>query len=191
MPNIRGTETEKNLLKAFAGESQARNRYTYFAGAARKEGYRQIEALFMETAENEREHAKRFFKFLEGGDLEITAAYPAGKIGSTLENLKASASGENEEWTKLYPAFAEVAKKEGFNEVAAAFTMIAKVEKEHEERYLKLARNIEQGAVFEKGEKVRWKCRNCGYVHDGAAAPGKCPACLHPQEYFEVKEATY
>jgi len=191
MPSIKGTETEKNLLKAFAGESQARNRYTYFASEARKEGYRQIEALFLETAENEREHAKRFFKFLEGGDLQIQAAYPAGKIGKTVENLKAAAAGENEEWTKLYPAFAATAKKEGFNEVAAAFTMIAKVEKEHEQRYLKLAANIEQGEVFKKDESQRWKCRNCGYVHEGKEAPGKCPACLHPQEYFEIKEANY
>ena len=191
MPAIKGTETEKNLLKAFAGESQARNRYTYFASVARKEGYRQIEALFIETAENEREHAKRFFKFLEGGDLEITAAYPAGKIGTTLENLKAAAAGENEEWTKLYPGFAEVAKKEGFPEVAAAFTMISKVEKEHEARYLKLAQNIEKGTVFKKEGTVRWKCRNCGYVHEGPEAPGTCPACLHPQEYFEIKETTY
>jgi rubrerythrin len=191
MPGIKGTETEKNLLKAFAGESQARNRYSYFAGVARKEGYRQIEALFIETGENEREHAKRFFKFLEGGDLEITAAYPAGKMGTTLENLKAAAAGENEEWTKLYPGFAEVAKKEGFSEVAAAFTMISKVEKEHEARYLKLAQNIDKGTVFKKEGPVRWKCRNCGYVHEGPEAPGKCPACLHPQEYFEIKEATY
>jgi len=191
MPGIKGTETEKNLLKAFAGESQARNRYTYFASVARKEGYRQIESLFIETAENEREHARRFFKFLEGGDLEITVAYPAGKIGTTLENLKAAAAGENEEWTKLYPGFAEVAKKEGFPEVAAAFTAISKVEKEHEARYLKLAQNIEKGTVFKKVGTVRWKCRNCGYVHEGPEAPGTCPACLHPQEYFEIKETTY
>ncbi len=191
MPELKGTETEKNLLKAFAGESQARNRYTYAAGVARKEGYRQIEALFIETADNEREHAKRFFKFLEGGDLEIQATYPAGKLGTTVENLKAAAAGENEEWTKLYPAFADKAKEEGFPEVAAAFTMIAKVEKEHEERYTKLAENIEKGEVFKKGDGTRWKCRNCGYVHDGSEAPGKCPACLHPQEFFEVKETTY
>ena len=191
MPEIKGTETEKNLLKSFAGESQARNRYTYFASIARKEGYRQIEALFIETAENEREHAKRFFKFLEGGDLEITATYPAGKLGTTLENLKAAAAGENEEWTELYPAFAEKAKEEDFSEVVDAFTMIAKVEKEHEERYKKLVSNIERGAVFKKKNTVRWKCRNCGYVHEGSDAPDKCPACLHPQEYFELKEETY
>ena len=191
MPDVKGTETEKNLLKAFAGESQARNRYTYFASAARKEGYRQIEALFIETAENEREHAKRFFKFLEGGDLEIQATYPAGKIGTTLENLKAAAAGENEEWTDLYPAFAAKAKEEGLAEVAAAFTMIAKVEKEHEERYLKLAENVEKGSVFRKESAVRWTCRNCGYVHEGPEAPAMCPACLHPQEHFEIKETTY
>ena len=191
MPSLKGTETEKNLLKAFAGESQARNRYTYFASVARKEGYKQIEGIFMETAENEREHAKRFFKFLEGGGVEITATYPAGVIGTTVENLKASAAGENEEWTELYPAFAEVAKREGFPEVAAAFTMIAKVEKEHEDRYTKLAQNIEKGEVFKKDEPVRWKCRNCGYVHDGPEAPGMCPACAHPQAHFEVKEENY
>ena len=191
MPDVKGTETEKNLLKAFAGESQARNRYTYFASAARKEGYRQIEALFIETAENEREHAKRFFKFLEGGDLEIQATYPAGKIGTTLENLKAAAAGEKEEWTDLYPAFAAKAKEEGLAEVAAAFTMIAKVEKEHEERYLKLAENVEKSEVFRKESAVRWKCRNCGYVHEGPEAPAMCPACLHPQEHFEIKENTY
>jgi rubrerythrin len=191
MPDVKGTETEKNLLKAFAGESQARNRYTYFASAARKEGYRQIEALFIETAENEREHAKRFFKFLEGGDLEIQATYPAGKIGTTLENLKAAAAGENEEWTDLYPAFAAKAKEEGLAEVAAAFTMIAKAEKEHEDRFLKLAENVEKGAVFRKESAVRWKCRNCGYVHEGPEAPAMCPACLHPQEHFEIKETSY
>jgi rubrerythrin len=191
MPSIKGTETEKNLLKAFAGESQARNRYTYFASAARKEGYRQIEALFIETADNEREHAKRFFKFLEGGDLEIQATYPAGKIGTTLENLRAGAAGENEEWTQLYPAFAEKAKEEGFSDVAAAFTMIAKAEKEHEARYLKLAENVEKGTVFKKESAVRWKCRNCGYVHEGPEAPEMCPACLHAREHFELKETTY
>ena len=191
MPSIKGTETEKNLLKAFAGESQARNRYTYAASVARKEGYRQIEALFIETAENEREHAKRFFKFLEGGDLEIQATYPAGKIGTTVENLKAAAAGENEEWTELYPAFAAKAKEEGFSEVSAAFTMIAKVEKEHEARYLKLVENIEKGTVFKREGAARWKCRNCGYVHEGPEAPAMCPACMHPQEYFELKETTY
>jgi len=191
MPSLKGTRTEQNLLKAFAGESQARNRYSYYAGVARKEGYRQIEVLFLETADNEKEHAKRFFKFLEGGDLEITAAYPAGKIGTTIENLKAAAAGENEEWTKLYPEFADVAGQEGFSDVAAAFTMIARVEKEHEDRYLKLARNVEEGSVFKKGGVTRWKCRNCGYVHEGPEAPDMCPACLHPQAHFEVKESNY
>ncbi len=191
MPELRGSETEKNLLKAFAGESQARNRYTFFAATARKEGYRQIEALFLETADNEREHAKRFFKFLEGRDVEITATYPAGKIGNTVENLRAAAKGENEEWTELYPKFAEVAKNEGFKDIAAAFSLIARVEKEHEARYSKLADNIENGTVFKKEAPTRWKCRNCGYVHEGAQAPGTCPACLHPQEYFEVKEENY
>jgi rubrerythrin len=191
MPELKGTQTEKNLLAAFAGESQARNRYDYAAGVARKEGYLQISALFEETAGNEREHAKRFFKFLEGGACEITAAYPAGVIGSTAENLKAAAAGENEEWTELYPAFAKTASDEGFTAVAAAFTMISKVEKEHEERYLKLLANVENDEVFTKGEPTRWKCRNCGYVHDGPGAPELCPACVHPKKYFEVKETNY
>ncbi|MBW2525453.1 MAG: rubrerythrin family protein [Deltaproteobacteria bacterium] len=191
MASIKGTKTEKNLLAAFAGESQARNRYTYAAGVARKEGYLQIAALFEETADNEKEHAKRFFKFLEGGATEITAAYPAGVIGTTAENLLAAAEGEKEEWTELYPAFAKTAKEEGFNEVAAAFTMIAKVEKEHEERYRKLLDNVKSEKVFKKDAPVRWKCRNCGYVHEGPEAPAKCPACVHPQSYFEIKEETY
>lgn len=192
MKDLKGTETEKNLLKAFAGESQARNRYTYFASAAKKEGFEQISSIFTETADNEKEHAKRFFKFLESGEaLEITAMYPAGKIGTTVENLKAAASGENEEWTELYPSFADKAQEEGFPEVAAAFRMIAKVEKEHEERYLKLAQNIENNEVFKKANKIRWKCRNCGYVHEADSAPEKCPACLHPKSYFEIKETTY
>ena len=191
MAGLKGTETEKNLLASFAGESQARNRYTYFAGVANKEGYRQIEAIFKETADNEKEHAKRFFKFLEGGGVEITAMYPAGVIGTTLENLKASAEGENEEHTKLYPAAAETAEKEGFKEIATAFTNIAKVEKEHEDRYRKLAANIEKGEVFKKDAKIRWKCRNCGYVHEGDAAPDKCPACLHPQAHFEIAAENY
>lgn len=192
MADLKGTKTEKNLLKAFAGESQARNRYTYFASAAKKEGYIQIAAIFEETAENEKEHAKRFFKFLESGEgLEITAMYPAGKIGTTVDNLIAAANGENEEWTELYPEFAKVAKEEGFAEVSTAFTMIAKVEKEHENRYRKLAANIKKGEVFKKSEKVRWKCDNCGYVHEGEEAPQKCPACLHPQSYFEIKEFNY
>ncbi|BDU51221.1 rubrerythrin [Haliovirga abyssi] len=191
MKSLKGTETEKNLLKSFAGESQARNRYTYFASQAKKDGYKQIEAIFIETADNEKEHAKRFFKFLEGGDLEITATYPAGKIGTTLENLKAAAAGENEEWTELYPEFARVAEKEGFAEVAQAYKAISKVEKEHEERYKKLIENIENDKVFKKSEVVRWKCRNCGYVYEGEEAPAKCPACLHPRDYFELKEKNY
>lgn len=191
MATLKGSKTEQNLLKAFAGESQARNRYTFAAKAARKEGLHQLEELFLETADNERQHAKRFFSFLEGGPVEITATYPAGKTGTTLENLKAAAAGEHEEWTELYPTFAKVAKEEGFNEVAAAFTMISKVEKEHEARFNKLAANIEQSQVFKKEQPARWKCRKCGYIHEGPAAPGKCPACLHPQEYFEVQATNY
>ncbi len=191
MTQFKGSKTEQNLLKAFAGESQARNRYTYFASVAKKEGYEQISAIFQETADNEKEHAKRFFKFLEGGCVEITAAYPAGKIGTTLENLKAAAEGENEEHTILYPGFAKIADEEGFTQVAAAFRKISEVEVEHEKRYLKLAANITAGAVFKKTENARWKCRNCGYVHEGPEAPGKCPACLHDQAYFEIKESNY
>ncbi len=191
MPDLRGTQTEKNLLASFAGESQARNRYTYAAGVARKEGYLQIAALFEETAGNEQAHAKVFFKLLEGGMCEITAAYPAGVIGDTAANLLAAADGENEEWTELYPAFAETAKAEGFPKAAAAFTMIARVEKEHEARYRKLLANVEGDKVFHKDEPTRWKCRNCGYVHEGPDAPEMCPACAHPQRHFEVKEATY
>jgi len=191
MPSLKGTKTEKNLLAAFAGESQARNRYTYAAGVARKAGMLQIAELFMETAENEKEHAKVFFKFLEGGGVEITATYPAGVIGDTAENLKAAAAGEHEEWTEIYPQFAEIAKQEGFPEVATAFAMIAQVEKEHEERYLKLLENVQSEKVFKKDEPVRWKCRNCGYVHDGNEAPGMCPACKHPKDYFEVKGENY
>lgn len=190
--SIKGTKTEQNLLKAFAGESQARNRYTYFASVAKKEGYEQISAIFTETAENEKEHAKRFFKFLESGEaLEITAMYPAGKIGTTIENLKAAAAGEYEEWSDLYPGFADVAEEEGFKDVAICFRMIAKVEVEHEARYKKLIANIENDEVFKKSEKVRWKCINCGYVHEGEFAPEKCPACLHPKSYFEIKEKNY
>ena len=189
--SIKGTKTEQNLLKAFAGESQARMRYNYFAKQAKKEGLEQIAAIFEETAINEKAHAKRFFKFLEGGAVEITAIYPAGKIGTTLENLKASAEGENEEWTELYPEFAKIAEEEGFKEVAAAFKLIAKVEKAHEERYRKLHENIEAGNVFKKGDKVIWKCRNCGYLHEGVTALETCPACLHPQSYFEIKEMNY
>ncbi len=191
MASIKGTRTEKNLLASFAGESQARNRYTFFASQAKKEGYEQIAEIFLETAENEKEHAKRFFKFLEGGMVEIQAAYPAGVIGSTLENLKAAAAGENEEHTKLYPEAAKIAEEEGFKEIAIVFRKIAEVEKEHEKRYLKLVQNIEKGQVFKKDKVVRWKCRNCGYVHEGNSAPEKCPACLHPQSYFEIKEDNY
>ena len=191
MKSLKGTKTEKNLLAAFAGESQARNRYTYFASQAKKEGYEQIAALLLETADNEKEHAKRFFKFLEGGDVEITAMYPAGIIGTTKENLKAAADGENHEHTKLYPEFAAIAKEEGFPEVAAAFRSIAVVEKQHEARYRKLLQNVEQGMVFKKEKVVRWKCRNCGYIHEGKTPPAKCPACEHPEAFFELLEENY
>ncbi|KJJ85427.1 rubrerythrin [Candidatus Omnitrophus magneticus] len=186
MPSLKGSKTEKNLLAAFAGESQARNRYTYFSGVAKKEGYEQIAAIFLETAENEKEHAKRFFKFLEGGEVEIHASFPAGVIGNTLANLKESAGGENMEWTKLYKEAASTALAEGFKDVASAFEMIAKVEKHHEERYRKLIANLETSKVFKKDVVVTWKCRNCGYIHENAASPEKCPACLHPQSYFEI-----
>jgi len=191
MASLQGTETEQNLLKAFAGESQARMRYDYFAKQAKKEGLEQISAIFAETALNEKEHAKRFFKFLEGRMVEITATYPAGKIGTTLENLHASADGENEEWTELYPAFADIAEEEGFKEIANAFRMIAKVEKAHEERYRKLAENIDSGIVFKRNDTFIWKCRNCGYIHEGKGAPKVCPACDHPQSYFEIMEMNY
>jgi len=191
MNTLKGSKTEQNLLKAFAGESQARMRYDYFAKQAKKEGLEQIAAIFEETALNEKEHAKRFFKFLEGNMVEITATYPAGKIGTTMENLQAAAAGENEEWTELYPEFARVAEEEGFKEVAVAFKMISKVEKAHEERYTKLYNNLEEGRVFEREGKLVWKCRNCGYLHEGAKAPKTCPACLHPQSYFEIKESNY
>jgi rubrerythrin len=191
MPSIKGTETEKNLLAAFAGESQARNRYTYAASVARKAGLLQISELFLETAENEKEHAKKFFKFLEGGVAEITASYPAGVIGDTAENLLAAAEGENEEWTELYPQFADVAEQEGFAEVATAFRMIAEAEKAHETRFRKLLANVESGKVFKKDAPTKWKCRNCGYVHEGDAAPEQCPACQHPQSYFEELAENY
>ncbi len=191
METIKGTRTEQNLLKAFAGESQAKMRYEYFAKQAKKEGLEQIAAIFEETALNERAHAKRFFKFLEGGMVEITAAYPAGVIGSTLENLKAAADGENEEWTELYPEFARIAEEEGFKEVAVAFKMVAKVEKEHEARYRKLYDNLEAGRVFERDGKFIWRCRNCGYIHESTKAPQNCPACLHPQAYFEIEATNY
>ncbi|MFC1572877.1 rubrerythrin [Candidatus Eisenbacteria bacterium] len=184
--SIKGTKTEKNLLAAFAGESQARNRYTYFAGQARKEGYVQIADIFAETADQEREHAKRFFKHLEGGAVEIQAMYPAGVIGTTAENLKASAAGENEEWTTLYPGFAKVAREEGFEPVAALFEAICVAEKQHEKRYADLFKNVESGKVFKKDKPVVWRCRNCGYLHEGPEAPGACAACAHPQAHFEV-----
>lgn len=189
--NLENSQTEKNLLKSFAGESQARMRYDYFAKQAKKEGFEQISAIFAETALNEKEHAKKFFKFLEGRPVEITAVYPAGKIGTTAENLKASAMGENEEWTLLYPEFAKIAEEEGFTEISTTYKMIAKVEKAHEERYNKLLDNMKNGKVFEKGEKVTWKCRNCGYIHEGASALEICPACQHPKAYFEIKENNY
>ena len=184
--SIKGTKTEKNLLASFAGESQARNRYTYFASVARKEGYEQIAAIFLETAENEKEHAKRFFKLLEGGDVEITASYPAGVIGDTVANLEASAAGENHEWTKLYKEAEEVARQEGFEEVAVQFKEIAEVEEQHEIRYRKLVKNIKEDRVFKKDTVVKWKCRNCGYVHEGKEAPEECPACAHPQAFYEL-----
>ena len=186
MPSIKGTKTEKNLLAAFAGESQARNRYTYFASKARKEGFMQISDIFAETADQEKEHAKRFFSYLEGGDLEIQAAYPAGVVGSTLENLKASAAGENHEHTELYPGFAKVAREEGFEEVAVLFEMVSVAEKQHEKRYSDLAGNIEAGRVFKREGKQTWRCRNCGYLHEGPEAPEICAACRHPQAHFEL-----
>ncbi|WP_319369843.1 rubrerythrin [uncultured Ilyobacter sp.] len=190
--SIKGTKTEKNLLKAFAGESQARMRYTFFAERAKEEGYEQIAELFLETAENEKEHARRFFSFLDRGDnLEIDAAYPAGYVGNTLKNLKMAAAGEHEEHTELYPTFAKIAQEEGFPEVAAVFRMISKVEVEHENRYLKLAGNIEKNMVFEREDKVRWKCRKCGYVHEGKLALETCPVCNAPKAFFELKETDY
>jgi rubrerythrin len=188
---IKGTKTELNLLKAFAGESQARNRYWYFSGIAKKDGLEQISALFLETAENEKEHAKVFFKYLEGGDTEITATYPAGKIGTTAENLLASAEGEHAEWGDIYPSFAAVAEQEGFADVATSFREIADVEKEHEARYRKLLANVLGNQVFTKDRPMRWKCRNCGYVHEGTSAPLECPACKHPQSYYELWTEAY
>ncbi|MBN1957827.1 MAG: rubrerythrin family protein [Desulfuromonadales bacterium] len=186
MASVKGTETEKNLLKSFAGESQARTRYTYFASIAKKEGYVQIADVFEETANQEKEHAKRFFKFLEGGDLEITATYPAGKMGMTAENLLAAAMGEHEEHAELYPAFAETALKEGFPEIAAAWNAISVAEKQHEKRYRDLLANVENGTVFKRESAVTWRCRNCGYLHVGDQAPELCPACIHPQAHFEL-----
>ncbi len=191
MTDLRGTKTEKNLLTAFSGESQARNRYTYFASQAKKEGYVQISAIFEETANQEKEHAKRLFKFLEGGEVEITGSFPAGVIGSTLQNLKAAASGENYEHTQMYPGFAKIAEEEGFEEIAKTFTSIAVAEKQHEKRYLDLAANIEAGRVFKREEKVVWRCRNCGYLHEDYEAPDECPACAHPQAHFELLAENY
>ncbi len=189
--SLKGTKTEQNILKSFAGESQARNRYDFFAGVARKEGYEQIANYFAETALHEKAHAKRFFRFLEGGMLEITAGYPAGKIGTTAENLKASAEGEHEEWTKVYPHFAKIAEEEGFPDIATAFKMVAKVEAEHEARYIKLLQNISEDKVFVKEGKVWWKCINCGYVYQSAKALENCPACLHPKAFMQIREENY
>jgi len=189
--DLKGSQTEKNLLAAFAGESQARNRYTYFASQARKEGYIQIAAIFEETANQEKEHAKREFKFLKGGEVEVTAAFPAGIIGKTIENLKAAADGEHYETTEMYPGFAKVAEEEGFNEIAKAFRSIAVAEKRHEQRYLALAKNINDGVVFKREKPARWVCSNCGYVHEGPEAPNTCPACAHPQSYYELEAVNY
>jgi len=189
--SIKGTRTEKNLLASFAGESQARNRYTYFASVAKKAGFEQIADIFLETAGNEKEHAERFFKLLEGEDVEITASYPAGVIGDTAANLRAAAAGEKLEWGKLYKEAEEMAREEGFEEIAVQFKEIAEVEEQHEIRYEKLLKNVEEGKVFKKDTVVRWKCRNCGYVHEGKEAPGKCPACAHPQAYYELLSENY
>ncbi len=189
--SLKGTETEKNLLKSFAGESQARNRYEFFSKVAKKEGYEQISRIFQETANQEKQHAKRFFSFLEGGAVEITASYPAGITGNTMENLKAAAEGENEEWSELYPHFATIAKEEGFTEIATAYKMIAKVEAEHERIYLKLLQNISEDKVFVKDGKVWWKCMNCGYVYESVKALEKCPACLHPKAFMQLRDDNF
>jgi len=191
MGKLKGTLTEKNLLKSFAGESQARNRYTFFASVAKEEGYEQIAGIFHETADNEKEHAEVFFKHLEGGDVEITAAYPAGKIGNTAENLLAAAEGEKLEWGTLYPEFEKIAEEEGFEDIAESFEEIAEVEEQHEKRYRKLLENVKNGTVFKKDVEVKWKCRNCGYVHTGKEAPATCPACKHPQSYYELLAENY
>jgi rubrerythrin len=188
---LKGSNTEKNLLKAFAGESQARNRYTYFASVAKKEGYEQISGIFLETADNEKEHAKIFFNYLEGGDTEITATYPSGKIGKTSENLLAAADGEKAEWGKIYPEFEAIARKERFIEIANSFKEIAEVEEQHEGRYRKLLENIKNNLVFKKCKVMKWKCRNCGYVHEGTEAPEVCPACKHPRAYYELMSENY
>ena len=191
MSILQGTQTETNLLTAFAGESQARNRYSYFASQAKKDGYMQIQAIFEETANQEKEHAKRLFNLLEGGEVEIAAAFPAGVIGTTLENLKESAAGENHEHTEMYPGFAKIAREEGFDDIAKIFEAIAVAEKQHEKRYLDLASNIEAGRVFKREETVVWRCRNCGYLHEGPEAPEECPACDHPQAHFELLGENY
>ncbi len=185
--SIKGTQTEKNLLMAFAGESQARNRYSYFSSKAKKEGLVQISAIFEETANQEKEHAKRFFSYLEGGDLQITDTFPAGTVGATLDNLKAAAAGEKHEWTELYPAFAQIARDEGFEKIAKLFDAVSIAEKHHEKRYRDLASNLEEGRVFKRNGNVVWCCRNCGYLHEAAEAPSFCPACAHPQAYFEIQ----
>jgi rubrerythrin len=191
MANLKGTRTEKNLLTAFAGESQARNRYTYFASQAKKEGYVQMSDIFTETANQEKEHAKRLFKLLQGGEVEISAAFPAGVIGTTLENLKAAAEGEHYEYAEMYPEFAKTAREEGFNDIADVLEAIAVAEKQHEKRYLDLAANIEAARVFKRDEKATWRCRNCGYLHEGNEAPEKCPACDHPKAHFELLGENY
>jgi rubrerythrin len=191
MGTLKGSQTEKNLLKAFAGESQARNRYTYFSSQAKKEEYEQISWIFADTAENEKEHAKRFFKFLEGGDLEITSAFPSGVIGTTAENLRAAAAGENMEWSTLYPEFAKIADEEGFTEIAKVFREIATAETGHEKRYLALLKNVEADAVFKKETSVKWRCRNCGYINEGKEAPEECPACAHPRAHYELLAENY
>ena len=191
MASLKGTRTEQNLLKSFAGESQARMRYNYFASVAKKEGYEQIAAIFTETADQEKEHAKRFFKFLEGGMVEITGTFPAGVIGTTAQNLAAAAEGEHEEWADMYPAFAEVAAQEGFAEISAVFKAIATVEAEHEKRYRELLALVEAGKVFERDEAIEWQCRNCGHICVGKQAPEVCPVCAHPQSYFQIKAENY
>ena len=191
MKSVKGTQTEKNLLAAFAGESQARNRYTYAASVAKKEGYVQISKIFEETADQEREHAKRLFKFLEGGELEITAAFPAGAIGTTTENLEHGAAGEHYEWTDMYPSFAKTAREEGFDVIATVFEAIAIAEKQHEKRYLDLKKNVDTGMVFKKDKPVMWRCQNCGYIYEGVDAPKACPACAHPQAHFEILAENY
>ena len=191
MAKLKGTRTEKNLLTAFAGESQARNRYTYFASQAKKDGYEQMSFIFEETANQEKEHAKRLFKFLEGGEVEITASFPAGVIGATLENLKAAAEGEKYEYTEMYPSFAKIAEEEGFKDIAEVFRNIAVAEKQHEKRYNDLAANIEAGRVFKRNQETVWRCRNCGYIHKGTEAPDECPACAHPQAHFELLGENY